>query len=322
MTTTTLDPLVYVIILNYCSFEDTIDCINKIRENTYNNYKILVLDNNSPDLSGPKLKENFPQSEFIQFKKNTGYAGGNNLGIRIALENNADYIFILNPDIRLTTDAIETYVSIMQSDPNLFALNPLQLTEENTLDSKFANAMFSQNGYPIPSLEHPGKKTWQVKTLFGASLFISRQAIEKTGGFDPLFFAYWEEIDLCRRFIANGGKLIVTQQAPAIHLRTKEKTTKPDDFILFLRLKGMYLFRLKNPELDFFKTLSNITRECRLYLREDYEGMFAWKKKHFLKALVWIYINIPKIIFHRYLEKKHNSLYIPTLKKTINYEKN
>ncbi len=308
-------PLVYVLILNYCSLEDTVACVNSIRQSDYKNTRLLVIDNASPDNSGHFLANLIPSNELIRLNKNTGYAGGNNIGISHALNEGADYIFIVNPDIRQPSNAIRTYVEVMQKNHTIYALNPLQLTEKNELDKKFSNAMFTQNNYPHPTPSSAGSKTWKVKTLFGAALFISSSAIEKTGGFDPLFFAYWEEIDLCRRFKFNGGELIVTEQAPVIHLRTKENNSKPDDFILFLRLKGMYLDKLKNPDLKLSSSLNQITRECMHYLNNDFIGMFAWKKKHFLKSLIWIYTNLPSIIHHRYMERKPGPLYLPISKK-------
>ncbi len=307
--------LVYVLIVNYCSLEDTINCVDSTRHSDHHNTRLLVIDNASPDKSGESLSKLLPDDEFIQLNKNTGYAGGNNIGMRHALEQGADYIFIVNPDIRLPTNAISTYVDVMLKNPKTYALNPLQMSENNELDKKFSNAMFTENNYPTPALSPTGSKTWKVKTLFGAALFISKVAIEKTGGFDPLFFAYWEEIDLCRRFKFNGGELIVTEQAPVIHLRTKENNSKPDDFILFLRLKGMYLDKLKNPNLNFTSSLIQITRECIHYLNNDFSGMFAWEKRHFKKAIIWIYANLSSIAYHRHIEKKQGPLYLPLSKK-------
>ena len=180
-------PLVSIIVLNYCSGNDSKECIESIRKSDHKNYSLLVIDNNSPDSSGFFLKELVSPSEFIQLRKNTGYAGGNNIGIQHALDQGADYIFIVNPDIRLPTNAISTYVDIMLEKPEIFALNPVQLSENNEIDKKFSNAMFSQNNYPTPTISPTGSRTWDVNKLFGAALFISRTAIEKTGGFDPLF---------------------------------------------------------------------------------------------------------------------------------------
>lgn len=310
------EPLVYVLILNYCSFEDTIGCVESIRQSDYSNTRLLVIDNASPDKSGEEISKLIPSYEYMQLNNNIGYAGGNNVGMDTALRQGADYIFIVNPDIRLPANAIRTYVDIMIKNPKIYALNPVQLSDNNEIDKKFSNAMFTQNNYPIPALSPTGSKTWDVKALFGAALFISKSAIEKTGGFDPLFFAYWEEIDLCRRFKLNGGELIVTERAPVIHLRTKEKSPTPDDFVLFLRLKGMYLDRLKNPNLCLTVSLIQITRECIHYLHNDFTGMFAWKKKHFLKSLVWIYRNLHSIAHHRYIERKPGPLYLKIHKNT------
>ena len=77
----------------------------------------------------------------------------------------------------------------------------------------------------------------------------------------------------------------------------------------------MYLDKLKNPDLNFISSLNQITRECIYYLHNDFTGMFAWKKKHFFKSLLWIYANLPTIARHRYRERKAGPLYLPMPKK-------
>ena len=131
-------PLTYVLILNYCSLEDSIACVNSVRQTDYPNTRLLVIDNASPDNSGYFLSNLIPSNELLRLDKNTGYAGGNNIGISHALKENADYIFIVNPDIRLPTNAISTYVDIMLKKPEIYALNPVQLSENNEIDKKFS----------------------------------------------------------------------------------------------------------------------------------------------------------------------------------------
>lgn len=319
-----IEPLVYVLILNYQSLEDTISCYNSVTLSDYSNYKTLIIDNLSPNNDGDTLKKWLPEEEFIQLEKNTGYAGGNNIGIKSALERNADYILILNPDIRIPPTGISNYIKIMEKDRGIFALNPIQLTTDGAIDKKFENEMFNNNQHPLPENINTSNRLWEVKTLFGASLLIRKEAIAITGGFDPLFFAYWEEVDLCRRLKFHGGKLVVTEVSPVIHLRTKESTTKPDSFILFLRLKGMYLYDLKNHQLKPYKSIIKITKECIHYINHDFNGMFPWKKRHFLKALIWIYLHLPQILNHRRLEKNTGCLYLPntTKRKPATHDQN
>lgn len=308
-------PLVYVIILNYCSFEDTIECVKTIKSGNYKNINILVIDNASIDGSGKHLKHLLASHEYIGLKKNVGYAGGNNLGIKLGLIYNADYFFIINPDIRIPQQGLEHYIETMENDKSISALNPVQITEDSLIDEKFFGEMYSNNGHIAPSNFKNEHRLLEVKRLFGASLLLTRETVLNNGGFDPLFFAYWEEVDLCRRIAKNGGKLIITESHPVIHLRTKEKSSKPDDFILFLRLKGMYLYDLKDHELKLLTTLYKATKECLHYKKNGFNGMFAWKKKHFTKTLIWIYINFPKIAFHRYIERRPRTLYLPKIKR-------
>ncbi|KKS64029.1 MAG: Rhamnosyl transferase, rfbQ, partial [Candidatus Daviesbacteria bacterium GW2011_GWA1_42_6] len=100
---------VFVVILNYCVAELTIKSALSVKKSTYKNTEIIVVDNNSGDEIGEKLKD-FPEVEFIPSKENLGYSGGNNLGIKKALLNGADYIFILNSDATVESGAIASLV--------------------------------------------------------------------------------------------------------------------------------------------------------------------------------------------------------------------
>lgn len=303
-----LEPLVYVLVLNYCSTDDTLAGVDAVRNVAYTNCRLLVIDNNSPDGGGRQLASQLPPSEFLQLPINTGYAGGNNEGIRIALADGADYILILNPDVRLPRESITHYVKTMKADPAIGALNPIQLSPNGkSVDEKFERSVLSPYNVEHRQIDETGSTIITVKTLLGATLMLPRHAIEKVGGFDPLFFAYGEEEDLCRRIRNHKFKLVVTESAPVIHLRTKE-ATRVSDFVLFLRLKGSYLYKLKNPAIDFRYAAKQVARDFIMDLffrrKKVYPfNAYEMRLKHVLKTGLWILLRLPIIRRHRKLDK-------------------
>lgn len=298
-------PLVYILVLNYCSLVDTLECINSIREISYPNYRLLVIDNASPDGDGQMLKEKLPQKEMLQQLKNLGYAGGNNVGFKLALEDGADYIFVVNPDVRLSPNSIGCYVDILEEDSTIGGLNPIQLSEDAiNIDESFQRAVLSN----VP----PDLYDWigglqEVKTLFGAALMLPASTIERVGGFDPLFFAYGEEEDFCRRIKQNGLKLVVTNKEPVIHKRTKENAPI-SDFVLFLRLKGSYLYNLKSPTLGFRYAVKHALRDLLLDLQLKRSNIYPFnrysiKRHHVLRVGLWVLLHLQAIRRHRKLDK-------------------
>jgi GT2 family glycosyltransferase len=301
--------LVYILILNYCSPEDCIECIAAVRRVGYPNLRLLVMDNASADNSVEQLRPLLKPDEFLVLPRNDGYAGGNNEGIRIALANGADYIFVINPDVRINPDSISSYVAMMEAEPSLSALNPIQLTSDgHTMDELFRREMFDYNGYETPSFPLTSHQSWEVRALFGAALFLRRDTVEKVGGFDPLYFAYWEEVDLCRRIRYHGGRLVVTSTEPVTHLRSY--VGSPDPFIRFLRLRGMYLYKLKDLARPYPKLLlENLLELAKNTLRPNKgefkpnEGELKWYRSNYIRVLWWCVWHANKIRLHRKLDR-------------------
>ena len=303
-------PLVYILVLNYCSLDDTIDCVGAIQKSNYPNFRLLVIDNASPDGSGQQLKELLTPNEFLQLTTNTGYAGGNNIGMKNALDAGAKYIFILNPDVRIASDTIAICVSAAEADSSIGAVNPVQLCDDGyTIDQKFLNSVLSPVGlgaFVYSKEEYP--VFVEVRELLGAAFFISVRAIEQVGGFDPLYFAYGEETDLCRRLQYHGFRLIVTKNASVLHLRTKE-ATGVSQRILFLRLKGIYLGVLKDPWRSFRRSLRLVVIQFLEELLGKRRHQYPFKqypvtRLHSVLAFTWILLNLIRIRLHRRLEQQ------------------
>ena len=305
-----MEPCVYIIVLNYCSALDTIECVQTIRDIEYANLRLLVIDNSSPDGSGAELRQVISNDqEFLQMERNTGYAGANNEGIQRALAAGADYIMIVNPDIRLSKHSVKSYVDVLSENKDAGALNPVQLDPEGkAVDPVFLKGIIETHRIKVSELFEGTNQEWGVGTLYGACLILRASTIEKVGGFDPLYFAYGEETDLCRRITFHGYKLLVTGRAPVRHLRTKAQEGF-DSFRLFLCLKATYLYLLKNPKGSFRQGLMKTLRNLGLDILRRRNAQFPRYMKeigpwHVVRVAVWIFVHVGQIWRHREIEKE------------------
>lgn len=298
-------PLVHVVVLNYNSFDDTIGCVESVRQNKYPGLRLLVVDNNSPDGSGKRLAEFIPSSEFMQLRRNTGYAGGNNAAIRKALDAGTDYILILNPDIRLPGTAIRDYVNALESNPEIAVLSPIQLKcEGGEIDEKFERGILMRHGiFPGELRDCPAGTVRPVSLVFGAVMMIRAETFWTIGGFDPLFFAYGEEEDFCRRVRRRGLEIAITTDSPAVHLRTNERYNVSSR-ILFLRTKGAYLLSMKDRTYPFHiaaaRVFLQVLRDLFSPNRRRYPfSHYPVTWRHVLLSFVWLTIHLPAIFLHR-----------------------
>jgi GT2 family glycosyltransferase len=107
-------PLVFIVLVNYRGYKDTVECINSLEKIDYGNYKIIVVDNASGDHSFERLKEEFPKHIIFEAADNLGFSGGNNIGIKYALENNAEYVLLLNNDTTVEPHFLNNMVATFE----------------------------------------------------------------------------------------------------------------------------------------------------------------------------------------------------------------
>jgi GT2 family glycosyltransferase len=301
---------VWALVLNYNSGDDTLGCVEALRQVDYPALRILVLDNASPDGSGALLRQRLPADEFVQLPVNTGYAGGNNAGIRMAMDAGAKYVFIVNPDARVPPGCIAHYVQLCEADHGIGALNGIEVERDGvTIDWFFRTGLMADAGIHAHRIDDPAIPDTFVspRWLLGAAFFLPVRALEKVGGFDPLYFAYGEEYDLCRRLRLHGFKLLVTSKMAVVHLRTNEhRGVSP--FVVFLRLKSIYLDRLKDPAVRFPVALRFIARQFWRHLRyggrpNEYPfSLHVISRTTVVKAGWWVLSHLRAIFRHRQME--------------------
>lgn len=218
-------PNVSIIVLNWNGLEDTIECLESIKKITYPNYEIIVVDNGSRGNDAQVIQER--SSDYIQLirnDRNYGYTGGNNIGIRYALDNSlADYFLILNNDTVVAPDFITQMVKVAESDPSIGIVGPKIYFHNfpNRIQSAgVMTSMWTGRSRMIGRKQiDTGKFDVQseVDYVSGCCLLIKKQLIKKVGLFDESYFCYCEETDYCFRAERAGYKTIYAPMAKIWH---------------------------------------------------------------------------------------------------------
>src|SRR3990172_1401868 len=112
-------PLVYIVVVNWNGWEHTVRCLDSLRLLDHPTHRVIVVDNGSTDGSLERIRAFDPDIELIESTKNLGFAGGSNIGIRLALERGADYLWVLNNDIVVEPDTLSALVSVARSRPGI-----------------------------------------------------------------------------------------------------------------------------------------------------------------------------------------------------------
>ncbi|HDL01181.1 MAG TPA: glycosyltransferase family 2 protein, partial [candidate division Zixibacteria bacterium] len=117
-----MEPLVYIVLLNWNGWKDTAQCLDSLKELAYHNYCILIVDNGSTDKSVSRLKSAYPDINLIETGSNLGFSGGCNVGIRHALDSNADYVWLLNNDTKVDRHSLSRLIAAGESDSKIGAV--------------------------------------------------------------------------------------------------------------------------------------------------------------------------------------------------------
>jgi len=223
---------VSVIIVNYNGEKHLDDCLSSIVRQDYSNIEIIIVDNNSSDRS-EEIARKYNGERFIKLEKNVGLAEGCNIGAR---ESNGDYFCFVNNDMRFEPDFIRKMVDILQSSPEIFAVDALhynwqgdKILHAGTLLRKTLFLKGHIPGFiadPIAFIDEIAEVPWGCL----ANLMVKRNMFFELGGFDHTFFTYYEDTDLCWRAWLRGWKTIYTPFAKAYH-----KVGMTSDEFLFLK---------------------------------------------------------------------------------------
>ena len=256
-------PKVSIIVVSYNTKAETLDCLASVAKETPSlPYELIVVDNNSPDGSAEAIAQACPGARLHALKDNLGFARANNFA---AQEARGEYLLLLNPDTVVLDRAIEHLVAFAEGTPQagiwggrtLFgnlALDPTSAWRRMTAWSLFCRAAGLSGAFPksrllngeeMPDWDRSSER--EVDIVTGCFLLIRRDLWQKLGGFDPVFFMYGEEADLCLRAREVGARPRITPTSTIIHLGGVSERTRAGKMIKLLAAKVSLAKRYFSP---------------------------------------------------------------------------
>jgi hypothetical protein len=217
-------PSVTVVILNWNGRDDTLACLESVEKIAYPNFRVIVVDNGSADNSVAAIRTAFPEVELIETGRNLGFAGGNNVGIRRALERGADYVLLLNNDTEVDPGILDAFVAAAERFPDagVFSGKIYFHTEPNRI--WYAGAQwnpktvrFDQVGEGLLDDGISYSTACETGYACGCAFFMSAGQLREVGLLDEDFFLYFEETDWCFRAKEKGHPSVFVPDAKLWH---------------------------------------------------------------------------------------------------------
>jgi GT2 family glycosyltransferase len=217
-------PQVTIIVLNWNGLNDTLDCLESLDQLDYENYEVVVVDNGSVDGSVPVIREQFPGVTIIETGENLGYAGGNNVGLRYAMVQGADYALLLNNDTVVDPTFLRILVDAAEVDPAVGIAGPTICYQErpDIIWSAGGAIDWQRGSTRMVGLDERdegqfGAEPRPVDFVTGCAMLVRRAVMEQVGLLDERFFAYYEETEWCVRVTRAGYKILHVPLAQMWH---------------------------------------------------------------------------------------------------------
>ncbi|MDP3731034.1 MAG: glycosyltransferase family 2 protein [bacterium] len=262
-----MSPHVFIIILQYNRSQDTTKCLDSIGKLTYPNFQTIVVDNASESTEKYNIKNHVKSQGNIvvlENEKNLGYAGGNNVGIKYALEHGADYVFILNNDTTVEPDLLSKLVTTTEEDTKVGIVGPAIKEGDGRV------AYYGKISWLKAELKHVYKKSeihplensraksrgsrvggisdflGPKEYVIGAAMLIKKEVLEKIDGFDEIYFLYFEDADLCLRAQLAGYRLKIAPETTIYHQVSASTSALGKPLILRYHMRNALIFNSLN----------------------------------------------------------------------------
>jgi len=262
-------PLVSIITVNYDQPEVTCALIDSLQHISYPAIEIIVVDNGSPTKDPSIITEKYPNITFIKSELNLGFAGGNNLGIRVA---KGKYLLLINNDTEVEPGFLEPLVKKLEEDPEIGVVSPkiryfyhpemIQFAGFTTINP-FTIRHFSIGFNEIDKGQYDSDSI--TNYAFGAAMMLPVHVVREVGLMADIFFLYYEELDWIQRVKDAGYKVWYIHNSVVYH----------KDSISTGSMSPLKIYYL--------------SRNRILYLRRNIRGLTA-----IISILYQVFIAIPK----------------------------
>lgn len=282
-------PLLHILILSNSRRDDTLACLSALFQSDYGNFQIILLDNGSTDGTVAAVRQSYADLPIISLGENLGYAGNNNVGIKMALDHGAEWILLLNDDTVLEPTCLSTLMQTVIADPTVGMAGPMvyHFDEPDVIQSAggvlgkyWDNRHLGQNEKDhgqFPAVH-------EVEWITGCALLVSRSVIEQVGMLDPDYFLYWEETEWCIRAGKAGWKIVHVPGAKLWHKGVK-RDYQPRPYVTYYHTRNHLLTLAKHraPMVAWAYTLTQIFRSLVSWSLKS-----RWSSKRKLRNAMWM----------------------------------
>jgi N-acetylglucosaminyl-diphospho-decaprenol L-rhamnosyltransferase len=290
---------IFVIIVTYKGHQWYNDCFSSLRTSLIP-IKTIVVDNASNDGTIEFIEKGFPEIILLKSDKNLGFGQGNNMAIRYAMDNNADYVFLLNQDAWIEPETISELVKIHSVQPNFGVLSPINLvpTKDRILDG-FIDLIADYRNIDSQLIDDlyfsKLKDVYNIININASAWLLSKKVLETVGGFDPIFFHYGEDDQYLQRVHYHGFLVGLCPKTRIVHdglLSCQfNQHMKKDFYKRNLLLICSNINDLEMPQ-KYIKYLTSRILKKLLGLKFT-EVLYSWKE------LIYLSSNYKSIVYSR-----------------------
>ena len=239
-------PRVVLIVLNWNGLADTLECLVSVRGLTYPNWDAIVVDNGSDDRQEARtIRAAFPSVTVLENDRNMGYAGGCNVGIRQALRQGADYVWLLNNDTEVAPDCLTQLVEAAESLAEVGLLSPVIYYYGARDDIQCSGSIIDRHREDQSTLTSLGATCSigeaATLTLWGTAILLKRSVVESIGLLDERYFAYHEDLDYCLRALRSGFRTLVVPGGKIYHKSARSLGSEWSPVKEYLLVRNWYL---------------------------------------------------------------------------------
>ena len=244
-------PKISILIVNYNGKGLIESCLDALEKQSYNNFEIIIVDNNSSDGSLNNIEKFLGKSlialriKIIPLAENLGFAGGNNEALKYA---EGEYISLINPDAEASADWLKELVNAMDSHPEVgICASKLVVYGQDIIDSAGDECSTTGIGFKRGEGE-PAVQYQDLEYIFGAcggAVMYRRKMLEEIGFFDDVFFIIHEDSDLNFRAQLAGWKCLYVPEAVVYH-KVSSIIGKMSDAMVYYSVRNSLYVYMKN----------------------------------------------------------------------------
>lgn len=277
-------------------------CLSSVLATKDDDFVVYFVDNASSDGSAEFVAATFPQVRVVRNTTNLGFAAGNNEGIRVAVREGAEFIVLLNTDTWVEENWLTELRGVFAADPTIGVVTAMiRNYEDDRFDRNFLQILAATPAFIQDAWDGRVRPWYHTDTGSGAALMARRSFYEAVGVIDPVFFMYFEEIDLIRRARYLGYRAAFSTKAVVHHHNHLETPTAGRPTKTRFE-RGYMIYTLKNqfdplPKCVIKFLLEVVSRPVGAAFKGQWKRMLT-----LLRTDLELVLRSPAIVWRRHLE--------------------